>query len=213
MKLILYSCFVLLFAFASCKKDSTQIAVYQDDLTTDKQTWNVDSSSNGYRKFDQGHYLITVDTINELFYSLAPYYTINYPYSVQVDGTFELLNSNGIGAVGIIFNHIDANNYSRADVWTNGTYAIVTKTNGTFTTNISSTYSSVINPLSGSENTIKVIQNASTLELLINNTSVATYPISLPASNCSSGVVALTDPNPYYTPVTGWFNNFILSKN
>jgi len=64
----------------------------------------------------------------------------------------------------------------------------------------------------GSKNTIKLIQNKTTMELRVNNVSMGTFNIALPTALVETGpAVATAISN--FTPVTGLFNNFSISKN
>ena len=213
MKNLIYLLFLLLAAVSSCKKDSTAAnIIYQDDLVNDKQTWPVDSSSYYVRNFDQGHYSVRVDTPDRLVFSAAPYGNINFPYTVQVDGISLLDDINLRGNVAIVFNHVDHINFDVAEVWTNGTYRIWTRVNNVTSTFVNYTYSSAINTGSGSKNTIKIIQNQSTVELQINNVSMGTFNIALPSALVQTGPGVATAIS-YYTPMAGIFNNFSIGKN
>lgn len=200
--------------FTGCKKEpaATATIVYQDDLVSDNHTWLVDSNSYRVRKFDRGHYSIRVDTQDRLVYSLAPYATINFPYTVQVDGITELDDTLKLGNVAVVFNVTDNINFTVAEIWTNGTYRIWTRVNGTTSTVVNFTTNSAIQTGSGSKNTIKLIQNQSTMELQVNNVSMGAFNISLPSSLVQTGpAVATAISN--FTPMAGLFNNFSISKN
>ena len=204
---------MLFIAISSCKKEHTATVIYQDALTTNDLTWTVDSTNYGVSKFDQGHYSIRSDSPVRIRYSFAPYATINFPYTVQVDGTAVLDNTSLLGSVAVIFNRVDSIDYTVAEVWTNGTYRIWKKVNGTNSTLVNFTYNSAIQSYSGNKNTIKVIQNQSSMELQINNTSMGTFNISLPAQLVETGPAVSTAGSPTFTPVTGLFDNFSIWKN
>ena len=214
MKYLLYFCLLFLIAFSSCKKGPTVNILYQDTLTTDNQTWLVDSNNYHVRKFIQGHYTIKVDSPNHITYAPAPYASINFPYTVQVDGTPVLDSAGGWGNVAIAFNIVDNNNFDVAEIWTNGTYRIWTKANGSISNLVNFTSTAAIQTGSGSKNTIKIIQSQYNAELKINNTSMGTFGISLPSSSVQTGPAAATASLGYgFTPVTGQFNNFSIDKN
>ena len=208
----LFYLLILFITISSCKKDTAATVVYQDTLTTDNQTWTVDSTIYGVSKFDQGHYSIRVDSSDRIRYSLAPYSNITFPYTVQVDGMAVLDNTNLTGNVAVVFNYVDNINFAVAEVWTNGTYRIWTRVNGNTSTLVNFTYNSAIQSYSGKKNTIKVIQNQSSVELQINNISMGTFNLALPSQLVETGpAVATAISN--FTPVTGLFNNFSISKN
>lgn len=210
-------CFIvlMLFALASCKKIesllSTETVIYQNDLKVDDGTWTSDSTKVHVRKFYQGHYFLRVDSLNIISYSLAPYGTLDFPYSVQVDATAQLDDTNMHGNVGLVFNFVDKSNYNVFEISTSGTYHIWSRVDGDIEQVVMSTISSAIKKGSGSMNTIKLIQGTDSLEVKINNTSLGYFQVSIAYSDCKVGVSTSTAANEY-TPVTGLFNNFILSK-
>ena len=201
---------LMLVVLGSCKKnESESTIVYQDNLTIDKMTWPSDSTSVHIRKFYQGHYFLEVDSVpNIISYSFAPFGTLNYPYSVQVDAILQINNSNEIGFVGIIFNRVDKNNYCVVELCSNSTYRIWKRTNGSITNILTSTYSSIINTDNSAKNTIKVIQGSSSIQLFINNASLGSFNLSIPNVYFQVGVSTST----YLVPVIGLFNNFIIEK-
>jgi len=211
MRKIIFILLALAFLI-SCKKDETKpgpTIVYQDDLTSNKNTWATDSTSVHLRKFYQGHYLLKVDSVpNIITYSFAPFGTLNYPYSIQVDAMMQIDNSDMIGEVGMIFNRIDKNNYCIVEISNNGTYRIWQRINGNITSIISSTLNPVIRSGLSVKNTIKIIQSSTSVQLLINNTSIGTYNLSIPNTFFQVGVTTAT----YLVPVTGLFNNFMIEK-
>jgi hypothetical protein len=213
MKYVIYFSLLLLTAISACKKDAGPDYVFKDSLVTNNQTWLIDSGSISIRKFTQGHYSIRVDSPATLSWSLAPYSNINFPYTVQVDGTPLLDNTNQTGGFAIVFNYTDDNDFDVAEVLTNGTYRIWQKTNGSNSTLVNYTVSAAITPGSGSINTIKVIQNQSSMQLLVNGISLCTFNITLPSSLIQTGPAAIAIGQPLFTPVTTLFNNFSIAKN
>ncbi len=166
-----------------------------------------------FYKFNQGHYTATIDTVNLIAYNNAPNVTINFPYAVQCDMIIQLKDTNKLGNAGIIFNYVDNKNFVVAEFFTNGTYQVWRSIKGTYSFVINSTYTTAVKK-GGKTNTFKVIQNRTTAEIIINNTSVRSFALSLPSANCKSGPLAGTEvPINYYTPLTVLFNNFILYKN
>jgi hypothetical protein len=212
MKYLFYLSFLFM-AISACKKDAAPDIIYTDTLTTNNLTWTVDSNSISIRKFDQGHYSIRVDSPQIITYTLAPYSSINFPYTVQVDGTPILDDANQLGGFAIVFNYVDHSDYDVAEVWTNGTYRIWNRTNGNILTVVNFTYSAAIPPGSNNKSTIKVVQNQSNMQLQINGTSVGTFNISLPSSLVQTGLATSTAGINYFTPVTSLFNNFSIAKN
>ena len=213
MKYLLCFSLLICIAISSCKKDAAPDIVYQNTLVTDNQTWTIDSESISIRKFDQGHYSIRVDSPQIITYTLAPYSTINFPYSVQVDGTIVLDNPSQLGGMAIVFNYVDHGDYEVAEIWSNGTYRIWTRTSGNISTLVNYTVSSAINHGSGSKNTVKVIQNQSNMVLQVNGISLGTFNIALPSSLVQTGPATSTSGLTYFTPVTCLFNNFSIVKN
>ena len=214
MKIRIYFSLLLLIIIASCKKNETDsVILYQDNFSIDEKTWPVDSTDYRVKYYYQGHYIMRVDSINYLAYSLAPY-SLNFSYAEQVDATIQLENSDKLGNIGFVFNHIDNSNYSVIEICNNGTYRIWTKNNGIDSTIVSSTFNSAINTGNGIKNTIKIIQGSSSLELQINNNSIGSFSIPLPKSTYFTvGISTGTGvPITYFTTVKGLFNNFILSK-
>jgi hypothetical protein len=214
MKNLFYISLLLFITVSSCKKEpvATATVVYQNDLVSDNQTWPVDSNAYMVRTFNQGHYSIRVDSPNRLVWALAPYASINFPYTVQVDGTSELDNVAQLGNVAVVFNLTSNTNFSVAEIWTNGTFRIWTRVNGATSTLVNFTTNSAIQTGSGSKNTIKLIQNQSTMELRVNNVSMGTFNISLPSSLIQTGPAVATAVS-NFTPMAGLFNNFSISKN
>jgi len=212
MKYLFYLTFVIFLSVSSCKKETSTI-VFQDTLVSNDQLWPIDSSSTEIRQYYQGHYSIRVDSPEIIDYSLAPYSTINFPYTVQVDGIAELDDPSQWGAIAIVFNYADHNDYDVAEIWANGTYRIWTRINGNISTLVNFTYSADINTGSGTKNTVKVIQNQSAMQLVINGFSMGTFNLALPSSLVQTGPATATAGSQDYTPVTGLFNNFSIAKN
>lgn len=199
----------------SCtKKESDQTVVqpvvkYQDGLTVDNGKWMVDSTAISVRKFYEGHYMIKVDSFpNIIAYSLAPCDSINYSYSVQVDATVQFSSSGTSGIVGIIFNWVDKHNYCVAEVTSKGNYRIWERVDGSIVTIQSPTSSPAIHTGNLAENTIKIIQGAETVQLIINGTTIGSFDNGLPGVNVKVGLSTSTGQN----PAQGLFNNFILEK-
>ena len=213
MKHLFYLSLLLLITVSSCKKPgSAAVIVYQNSLVADNQTWLVDSNNIHVRKYTNGHYSIRVDSPDIISYSLAPYANINFPYTVQVDGAAVLDSTGGLGNVAVIFNVADNIDFAVAEIWTNGTYRIWTRANGSTSILVNFTYSAAIHTGSGSTNTIKLIQNQYNVELQVNNTSMGTFDITMPTSLVGTGPAVATPASPF-TPITGLFNNFSIAKN
>jgi len=212
MKRAIYFILLLLIITTSCKKSaSAPTVVYQDDLYVNENSWNLDSTSAYNKGFYKDHYSINVDTSGEMIVSMAPYGSINYPYSVQVDGTMQLINANQTGNIGFLFNYVDAKDFSLLQIFSNGTYAIWAMKSGTYSCIVSSTVSSAIQSGSGAKNTIKIIQGQSSMQLVINNTIIGNYPITFPGSYIQVGIYA-SDNTPNVYPFIGLFNNFIMAR-
>jgi len=207
--------FLVVCMFVSCKKNESDqvtqpsVVVYQDNLTVDQGKWPVDSNSVRVKKFYEGHYLIEVDSVpNVIAYSLAPYDSINYYYSVQLDATMQFSSSATSGFVGIIFNWIDNKNYYVTEVTGKGYYRIWQRIDGSITTIQTATLNSVIQTGNLAKNTIKIIQSADAVQLIINGTTIGSFDCKFPGVFVKVGLSTATGQN----PVKGLFNNFILEK-
>ena len=144
---------------------------------------------------------------------MAPYFTLNFPYSLQVDATIQLDTVTKLGSAGVIFNYIDSFNYYALEVYTSGNYSIVEKTNNSDSVLVTQTLSNAINTGSGVKNTIKIKQNTTSLQLFINNISVATFAIPLAKTYSQVGLFTETRvPTESYSPTNGLFNNFALTR-
>jgi|GEM_PF-2736139 len=217
MKTFLLIC-VFATIFSSCKKSSENVKpsptiVYAHKLQTEDMTWYVGSSGAFAYKFDQGHYSIYTNSTNYTYFASAPFGTINYPYSVQVDARINLEDITRSAAAGIVFNRIDVNDYSVIAISSVGTYYVYTYNNGTFTDIVKATFSPYIKTGSNAKNTITLNQNKSSIDVLINYIKVGTYSLSMPTGTyITVGPYIATYSDNYYTPVTGLFNNFIIAK-
>jgi hypothetical protein len=186
--------------------------VYQDDLTTDNNTWTTAATNIDVRRFSDGHYSIRNKRSDHIVYSLAPYSTINFPYTVQVEGTTILDDPSQRGNVSVVFNYTDNVDFNVAEIWTNGTFRIWTRANGITSTTVGFTVNSAIHTGSGSTNTIRLVQDQTTTQLYVNNILLGTFNIPMPAKLIQTGPAVATAKN-NYTPETGLFNNFSISKN
>ncbi|HTJ48642.1 MAG TPA: hypothetical protein VL443_04235 [Cyclobacteriaceae bacterium] len=222
--------FILLFllTIVSCKQndpepdlDSKSSIIYQDSLSVDKKVWISDSTVYHVRKFYQGHYSVREDSIDTGGYSLAPYSTINFPYSIQVDGIIQLDDPSKTGYIGIVFNLTDNNHYSIFEIDNDGMYFIWTNNNGSTTTIAPYTQCSSFKTGSGVKNTLKLSQNSNKIQLRVNDVVVGKFKVAMPSDNMQAGVfvgtlnkkVPSNVEDLYYSPTTGLFNNFILTKN
>ena len=220
MKKIFYLCLLIISLISSCTKNdkspivvSPMIIVFQDSLSVYDNGWLVDSTSAEVHKFYGGHYVMRLDTIGRLLYSLAPYATLNFPYSLQVDATIQLDLSSQQGCIGLIFNYVDPNDYYILEVYNYGDYRIWQRLKGSTVILNNSTYSTAINIGSGFKNTIKINQDSTSLKLSINNAPIGTFAIPLINSYTRVGLVIGTGvPSAYYTPMDGLFNNFSITK-
>ena len=199
----------------SCKKKESDqtteqpVIVYQDNLSADNGEWAVDSTSVRVKKFYEGHYLIEVDSFpNIIAYSLAPYDSINYYYSVQLDETMQLNPSGTSGFVGIVFNWIDNKDYCVAEVTAKGSYRIWQKIDASVITIQAATPHSAIQTGNSAKNTIKIIQGADAVQLIINGTAIGSFDCEFPGVFVKVGLSTATGQN----PVKGLFNNFLLEK-
>lgn len=218
---------LLLLFIVSCKDDpepaldAQSTILYEQDFSVDNVGWVTDSTAYHVRKFYQGHYSIRQDSVNIAGFSLAPYPSINFPYSVQVDGIIQLDDPKEVGFIGIVFNYTDKNHFSIFEIANDGTYFIWSYDNGSTSSIAPDTNCPSFKTGSGVRNTLKISQNADKIQLRINDVVVARYPSTLPNDYVYAGVFVGTanrrDPGNaggiYFTPTTGLFNNFILTKN
>lgn len=209
---------IITLATTSCKKENANhesTVVYQNSLTVNDKTWITDSTSLHVRKFYQNHYFIKEDSLNQFSYSLAPFATINYQYSVKVDAATLPNDTSKLGFVGIIFNRVSATQYSVFEITNNGTFSAWTYNSGTFTNIVGTTFCWAIRTASGIVNTIQITQNYNTVDFQINNVDAGSFPSALLSSNVQVGVLAGTAPTSesvYFTPIIGLFNNFSITK-
>jgi hypothetical protein len=217
-KLYVILLLIIILATASCKKDTVateSTVVYQNSLTVNDKTWITDSTSLHVRKFYQNHYSIKEDSLNQFESSLAPFATINYQYSVKVDAATLPNDTSKLGYVGIIFNYVNATQYSIFEITNNGTFSAWTYNSGTFTNIVGTTFFGAIRTANGIVNTIQITQNYTTVDFQINNVDAGSFPSALLSSNVQVGVLAgavPTSESVYFTPVTGLFNNFSITK-
>lgn len=215
MKKIIYLGAVLFIALAECKKSSSPDIVFQDSLASNANGWLVDTAANYSRAFINGTYQITTDTPESLYFSPAPFSGITYPYTIQVHAQTALQNTTGSnsGSATIIFNYSDLNDYDRVEVWSNGYYRIVDKTNGNFTTVQDFTTSTAIKQ-GNATNIIEIIQNANTMQLVINGATISpTFAIALPTPGVTAGLGVSGAVAANYTPTTISYSNFEIIKN
>ena len=206
-------CILLISLISACKKnDSVSPIVYQDNFSVADFDWPVDSTTGASREFTGGQYSIQLSQTGVLEYALAPYFTLNFPYSLQVDGTIKLDSTSQQGSMGVIFNFVDRKNFDILEVYNLGYYMIWQQSNGLDSVLVKPTYSNAINTGIGIKNSIKIIQNSSTLQLLLNNASAGTFALPLVKTYSQVGIFAGTSVPPYYTPVDGLFSNFIITK-
>jgi hypothetical protein len=222
--------FILLFLMiiVSCKDndpepdlDSQSTILYEDKLSLDTQSWITDSTIYQVRKFYQGHYSIRVDSIDRAGYSLSPYKMLNFAYSIQVDGVIKLDNPSETGYIGIVFNHTDNNHFSVFEINNDGTYFIWTYNNGSTTTIVPYTQCSSFKTGNGAKNTLKLSQNSNKIQLRINDVVAGSYPSTMPSDNIQAGVFVATlnikvpsnVTGVFFSPTTGLFSNFILTRN
>lgn len=199
--------------FSACQKDKhVSKELLNDPLTSQANNWLEDSSGFYAAKFSGGHYMISVDTAGIFVYTLAPYGLLNSAYSVQVDASMSLDDPSKVANVGFVFNYIDANNYSVVDIYSAGAYDIWSISSGQPKQVVAATPIKEVSFSPSAYNTIKIIQNSSQVELKINDVSVTKGDLKLPSSNFKVGIFAGTQTDPYYSPVKGYFNNFILTQ-
>lgn len=200
---------LLIISIFSCKKNDHPNVIFQDPLSVDKGTWSRISDVNSTRSFSNGAYDIRVVTYSWDEWSLAPTDPINFQYTAQVDAISLADDPTMVGATGIIFNYVDNNNHAGAEVYTNGYYRVWIKTLGTIS-NLKESDNVNISQGNGVKNTLKIVQLSETVEFFVNNSLIGNFAISLPNSSFKVGIFT---GDPSSTPVTGEFNNFLLTRN
>jgi hypothetical protein len=188
------------------------VVLYKESFLMDDHQWKVDSTSNYILKYYQSHYSLKSNKIKNLLFSTAPYGNIDFPYSVQVDGIIQVENLKKVGYLGVIFNLIDTNNYSSFEIGSDGSYFIWNFNKGKYTYLGYASYNQEVKTTSGAKNTLKVTQNASTIDFQINTVYIKTISLAMLKSAIQVGVSVDTD-SALFTPTTNLFNNFIISKN
>ena len=209
--LILVCCIV-----SSCKKSSDQSpqdeTKYSTDFSVDDHTWFLFYPSSLIKPTPDGYLEMSLSQANYQYFELAPYSTINYNYSINADLKLYLDNSSGYGSIGLIFNFIDNTHYSACYITNDATYYAFKNDGGTFTTLLNTGSSNVIKTQAGQANHMEVRQYDLTATLLINGTSLGSFSCTRASSFCRAGLGIGTASSPYYSSLTGDFDNVSIKK-
>jgi hypothetical protein len=207
--------FIVFLLFFSCKKKEDEVKVadelkYQIDFSEDDHTWYIDANHE-LIPGPLGFYRMTQSQQNYQSWGIAPYSTINYNYSISADVKL-YVNAPYFGGVGLIFNYVDSNNYYAYYIRNDGTVYVFKKAGAVFTNLVNPTYSSAIKTSSGQMNHVEVRQSGTSATLYVNGTGIGNC--SAPRGNglVAAGVALSTSASPYFTPLTGEFDNISIKK-
>lgn len=196
---------------AACNKKNENRIVFQDGFSSN-QGWPVGNEEGYSYGFNNGKYEMKIDTVEWYSWVHAPYSgAINFNYSIKVDCALNLKDNSKVAAAGFIFNHIDNNNFAVAIITNNGFCTIFQIKNGTFNSIKNWTNTSAITITAGSINKLEIIQRASTVDFLINNQSVGSFPMNRINAAVKVGFWAQTQKEANFSPVVASFDNFIVS--
>lgn len=219
---------ISLSCFMGCNKSdlpiepttNTEPQVYYTNFASVPSGWqNNQKSPDGRCTFIISDSLYSIINSNHTYWysSFIPYgygsYTgqINGPYAVQVDMT-TIISGTTDGACGIEFNFQDTNNQYLFVLDPFGyDYEIQRIQLGNYVANPAAwTRSNKINP-TGQLNTVKLVQHAHSLDVIINGSTVGSYPIELPTGNLITGVLSFSfDNTTNPVAVTSSFTNVYL---
>jgi len=227
MNRILYLLIVLSCIIGCHKSDSptepttnTETQVYYTNFSSVPSGWiNNQKSSDGKCSFIISDSLYSVIDSNHAYWysSFIPYGYGSYsgqidgPYAIQADMT-TIISGTSDGACGLLFDRQDNNNlyYFLLDPF-GSDYEIRRLQAGNYAANpVSWTFSNKIRP-SGQLNTVKLIQHAQTLDVVINGSVVGSYSIGLPTGKLLTGVLSISfDNTTNPIAVTSLFTNVYL---
>lgn len=200
---------------SSCKKHGDDIKVadelkYHFDFSQDDYTWLTDANHSVVSGSD-GYYRMTQTQPSYQAWGIAPFNTINYNYSFGADAKLSLDN-NYRGSIGIIYNFISAENYYAFYIQNNGGFYAFKYDGKKFTTLVTPAFSSAIKIGSGQVNHIEVRQSGSTASFIVNSKVVGSCTAPRGNGLVSAGVALSTFSSPYFTNVTGDFDNVTINR-
>jgi hypothetical protein len=211
-KNILFTGIVLILILNFCKKNQENLIVYQSSLDAYDPLWYY-SNSIGYTcGFNQGAYEISILQADHYAFSTAPVSKIDYPYSIKVDVSIHLSDTTKEGYAGFIYNFIDIYNHTVFLISPDGYFEIFNVANGVYSYPTPWTQTGAIKKGSRVINTIELTQNSSSIEVIINNTQIATFLYALTPNSrvglIAHGAYSLSN----FTNVVASFNNLLIEK-
>lgn len=213
MKKIFFLIGISAVLFSSCKKKDDEVKVadelkYSTDFSEDDHTWFSDAN-HSITPGSNGYYNMSQSQANYQAWGIAPFSTINYNYSISADMKLYLQNSGLYGSAGLIYNFKDNDHYYVFYVYNNGQF-FAYKRDKDFVTLINNTFTAAYKQ--GQSNHIEVRQSNGSASFLINSTVVGSCPAPRWNGLTSAGVALATTGAPYFTPVTGQFDNVRIKK-
>ncbi|MDB5256206.1 MAG: hypothetical protein JWM14_901 [Chitinophagaceae bacterium] len=213
MKQTLFKILIFSLLFSSCKKkEDVQVAdelKYKTDFSEDDHTWYSDASHQLFPV--DGYYRMSQSQENYQSWGIAPYSTINYNYSISADVKLYVTYPH-YGGIGLLFNYIDNNHYCVYYIRNDGTVYVFRKQGSSFITLVKPTYSAAIKIGSGQTNHVEVRQSGSSATLYVNGTGIGSCEAPRGNGLISAGVALTTSASPYFTPLTGDFDNVSIKK-
>jgi hypothetical protein len=214
MKQALFLILISSLLFTSCKKkEDIQVAdelKYKTDFSEDDHTWYTDAS-HMLNSGTDGFYRMTQGQQNYQSWGIAPYSTINYNYSISAD-VKAYVSYPYFGGIGLIFNYKDSDHYYAYYIRNDGSLVVFKKDGAVFTNLVNPTYSAAIKTNSGQLNHVEVRQSGSSATFYVNGTGIGSCNAPRGNGLVSAGVALSTSYSPYFTPLTGDFDNVAIKK-
>jgi hypothetical protein len=196
----------------SCKKNQENMIVYHSSLNAWDPAWYNSYSNDYICRFNQCEYEISILQVDYYAYALTPVSKIDYSYSMKVDVSIQLSDTTKAGYAGFIYNFIDIHNHTVFLISPAGYFEIYNVSNDVYSYPAPWTQTRALKKESRAVNTIELRQNLSSVEVMINNTQIATFPDFI----TPNGKVGLTAHSAYslsnFTNVIGSFNNLLIEK-
>ncbi|MBC7486025.1 MAG: hypothetical protein H7282_04665 [Cytophagaceae bacterium] len=214
MKQALFLILVSTSLFSSCKKkEDIQVAdelKYKTDFSEDYYTW-ISDATHEVTPGTNGFYRMTQNQENYQSWGIAPYSTINYNYSIGADVKL-YASAPYFGGVGLLFNYKDNDHYYAYYIRNDGTVYVFKKSGAVFSNLVNPTYSAAIKKNSGASNRVEVRQSGSYATFYVNGNNVGNCNAPRGDGLVSAGVALSTAAYPYFTPLTGDFDNVVINK-
>lgn len=210
MKRISLVIFFSIAIIACHKEDQGSTIVFKDALIDNRSGWPL--NGNYICKFSNNQLEVTSLQINEFLCVFCPFQDIHYSYSIDVDAAIHLNDPNSYGYVGILLNYTNEDNFIAFYICSSGEYGVLSKSIGVYQYLTPLTFSQYVNKTNGAFNHLTVIQNKSTMQVLINSNLINSYNISAPGT-CQSGIIIETEQNaPTYVFADGYFKNYVITR-